>query len=162
MMAAINRAKIIAQPAPPPTCRINSTGSKVTTVNATAPLEGQHAEEIADSGPDHCCERRHAVGIDHCRDRVGGIVKGIDELKPQRDHQSDSEQHEGADCQILSADTADITGYVEGGITEACGEYQQKRDRSGDMRLLVQMRTGGVYVLYAAMKRGFRQNAPVD
>ena len=37
MIAAINRAKIIAKPALPPTCRISSTGSRLSTANATAP-----------------------------------------------------------------------------------------------------------------------------
>src|SRR5579872_3899655 len=38
-MAAINSANTMANPAPPPTCRINSTGSNVMMVNATAPVE---------------------------------------------------------------------------------------------------------------------------
>src|SRR5580704_11915238 len=36
-IAAISRAKTIANPAPLPTCKINSTGSKVMMVNATTP-----------------------------------------------------------------------------------------------------------------------------
>ena len=39
IIAAISSAKTIANPALLPTCRINSTGSKETMPNATAPLE---------------------------------------------------------------------------------------------------------------------------
>jgi hypothetical protein len=38
-MAAIKRAKTIANPAPDPTCRINSTGNSETMPKATAPVE---------------------------------------------------------------------------------------------------------------------------
>ena len=37
IIAAIKSAKIIAKPAPEPTCRINSTGSSETIVYATPP-----------------------------------------------------------------------------------------------------------------------------
>src|ERR1700734_1573682 len=39
MIAATSKAKTIAKPALPPTCRINSTGSRDTMPKATAPLE---------------------------------------------------------------------------------------------------------------------------
>ena len=38
-MAAINKANTMSNPAPLPTCRINSTGNSDTIVNATAPVE---------------------------------------------------------------------------------------------------------------------------
>jgi hypothetical protein len=38
-IAATNNAKTIANPAPEPTCKINSTGSSETMPNATAPVE---------------------------------------------------------------------------------------------------------------------------
>src|ERR1051326_1608909 len=38
-IAAISRANIMAKPALPPTCRINSTGSRLSTLKATAPEE---------------------------------------------------------------------------------------------------------------------------
>ena len=50
-MAAINRAKTIAKPEPLPTCRINSTGSKVMMVNATKPLEVKTPMKL--QKPDH-------------------------------------------------------------------------------------------------------------
>src|SRR5208283_4195868 len=39
MMAAVSNAKTIANPAPLPTCRINSTGSREMMPKATAPVE---------------------------------------------------------------------------------------------------------------------------
>ena len=41
MIAATSRAKTIAKPARPPTCKINSTGSSETMPKATAPLEAR-------------------------------------------------------------------------------------------------------------------------
>ena len=51
IMAAISSAKIIAYPAPLPTCRINSTGSRLTTVKATAPDEVSTPRKL--KKPDH-------------------------------------------------------------------------------------------------------------
>ncbi len=54
-MAAINSAKTIAKPDPLPTCRINSTGSKVMIVNATAPVESTTPMKL--QNPDHATAR---------------------------------------------------------------------------------------------------------
>ena len=54
-MAAISSAKIIAKPALPPTCRINSTGSKDSTLNATAPDETITPRKL--NTPDHTTAR---------------------------------------------------------------------------------------------------------
>src|SRR6201998_2497037 len=51
MMAAINSAKTIANPAPELTCRINSTGSNVMTLKATAPDDTSTPARL--HSPDH-------------------------------------------------------------------------------------------------------------
>src|ERR1700728_5486535 len=50
-MAAISSAKTIANPAPELTCRINSTGSRVMTANATVPVESHTPARL--HIPDH-------------------------------------------------------------------------------------------------------------
>src|SRR5271157_2407415 len=50
-IAAISSAKTIAKPEPLPTCKINSTGSKVMMVNATAPVESKTPMKF--QVPDH-------------------------------------------------------------------------------------------------------------
>src|ERR1700722_2285218 len=50
-IAAISSAKIIANPAPPPTCRISSTGSRLSTLKATAPDDAITPKKL--NTPDH-------------------------------------------------------------------------------------------------------------
>src|SRR5580698_4920317 len=46
IIAATSKAKTMAKPALPPTCRINSTGSSETMPNATAPLEASTPRKL--------------------------------------------------------------------------------------------------------------------
>jgi len=50
-MAAMSKANTMAKPAPALTCRINSTGSRVMTVKATAPLDVSTPARL--HSPDH-------------------------------------------------------------------------------------------------------------
>src|SRR5579862_7551067 len=62
MIAAISSANTIANPAPLPTCRINSTGSSDTIPNATAPLDTSTPAKF--HTPDHTtaiCGSRECV-----------------------------------------------------------------------------------------------------
>ncbi len=54
----------------------------------------QHAEEIERSGPDDREIRRQAVRIDDGRHGIGGVVEAVDELEPERDQQSYTQQEE--------------------------------------------------------------------
>jgi hypothetical protein len=81
----------MAKPALLPTWRISSTGSSETMPNATAPGE-QHAEEIEEARPHHGEFGRQRVGVDHGRDRIGGVVEAVDELEAERDQERDEQQ----------------------------------------------------------------------
>jgi len=52
------------------------------------------SQEIKEAGPDHSEVRRHRVGVDHGRDRVGRIVEAIDEFEAERDQQRHAQQDE--------------------------------------------------------------------
>src|SRR5271167_1154886 len=54
-IAAISSANTIANPADPPTCKINSTGNSDTMPNATAPVDGTTPRKF--QKPDHTTAR---------------------------------------------------------------------------------------------------------
>src|SRR5579862_4136118 len=58
-MAAINNANTIANPAPLLTCRINSTGSRETMPNATAPVDSSTPKKL--NVPDQMTARLGAI-----------------------------------------------------------------------------------------------------
>ena len=62
---------------------------------ATAPEDEQHAEEIEEARPDHGEFGRQRVGVDHGRDRVGGVVEAVDELEAERDQQRHAQEDIG-------------------------------------------------------------------
>ena len=93
MMAAMSKAKTMAKPAPELTCRINSTGSKVMTVKATAPLELSTPARLHNPGPHDGDVWLERVGIDDRGHGVRGVVEAVDELESECDQQSDDQQH---------------------------------------------------------------------
>ena len=94
MIAAINSANTMAKPAPLPTCRINSTGSSDTMPNATAPDDSSTPNKL--NMPDHTTAiwAGSEAGVDHGRDRIGGVVEAVDEFEAERDQEGDEQQDE--------------------------------------------------------------------
>ena len=97
MIAAISRANTMAKPALLPTWRISSTGSSETMPKATAPLESSTPRKLKKPDQITANSRRQRVGVDHGRDRVGGVVEAVDELEAERDQQRDEQQQIGQD-----------------------------------------------------------------
>ena len=91
----------------------------------------QHAEEVEESGPDHCDLRRHGMGIDHGRDRIGGVVEAVDEFEGERDQQSDAEQDEGQPGRRRHPGAADVLVERPDGVGEA-GQHDRDEDQAGD------------------------------
>ena len=91
MMAAINSANTMANPALLPTCRINSTGSRETMLNATAPLDRRTPSRLnIPTTPQRYAPA--SARIDHRGDRIRRIVKAVDELEAERDQQGHEQQ----------------------------------------------------------------------
>ncbi len=61
----------------------------------------QHAQKIERSGPNDREVGRHGIRINDGGDRIGGVVKSIDELESQRDHQGDAEQDVGIGAGVV-------------------------------------------------------------
>lgn len=59
------------------------------------PAGGHYAEKIEKSGPDHSNIGWQGVRIDDGSNGIGGVMKAIDELKPQGNQQRYTEQDEG-------------------------------------------------------------------
>ncbi len=55
----------------------------------------QHPDQVPHAGPHHGNMRFERVGVDHGSHRIGSVVEPVDELKPQRDQQRDTEQGVG-------------------------------------------------------------------
>ncbi len=98
IMAASNRAKTMAKPAPELTWRMSSTGSSVMTEKATAPEEVSTPGQIAEARPDHGDVGLKRMGIDDGRDRIGGVMETIHKLEAERDKQGYAQQQEGPDA----------------------------------------------------------------
>ncbi len=116
-MAAISNANTMANPAPLPTCRINSTGNSDTMLKATAPVETRTPKKLKVPDQTNREIRRHRVRVDYGGDRVGGVVEAVDELESQRDEQCDAEQ----DVRIHSgiADHRQVVRQVIAGVYDA-------------------------------------------
>ena len=82
MMAEMSRAKIIAKPAPEPEFSTNSTGSRATMPNATAP-EDQTLRKIPATRPDHGVVGLECVGVDDGGNRIRRVVEPVDELEAE-------------------------------------------------------------------------------
>ena len=116
-IAAINRAKTIAKPAPLPTFRISSTGSSEMIPKATAPLEASTPMKLHMPDQTTAMIGWQRMGVDDGRDRVGGVMKTVDELKAERDQQGDAEQQVRQEC--FGRHRGEIADQVVAGIDRA-------------------------------------------
>ena len=116
IMAAINRANTMAKPAPLPTCRINSTGSSVMMVNATAPVETRTPIKFHVPDQTTAIVRLHGVRIDDGCNGIGSIVKAIHKLKTERDQQGDAQQEVRVDRGALFY--LQVSGEADDGVNE--------------------------------------------
>ena len=89
MMAETSSAKTMEKPAPEPTFRISSTGSRETTAKADQHGGEQHTDQVPHTGPHHRDVGLERVGVNHCGHCIGGIVESIDELKPEGNQQGE-------------------------------------------------------------------------
>ena len=94
MIAAVSSANTIANPAPPPTCRMSSTGSSEMIPNATVPVETSTPMKFHIPDQTTAIVRLERVRVDDGGNRVGRVVKAVDELEAQRHQQGDAEQDE--------------------------------------------------------------------
>ena len=71
---------------------------------------------------------RQRVGVDHRRDRVGGVVEAVDELEAQGDQQRYAQQQEWRPGGELGAHFVHVVHQAVGGEQQAHGEYGEEHD----------------------------------
>jgi hypothetical protein len=98
MMAAVKRAKTIANPAPDPTCKQQRDDSE-----GHGACGGNDAGEIPEAGPHYGNLRVQGMSVDHRGDCVGGIVESIYKFESERDQQRQAQQNIRPSSQELRA-----------------------------------------------------------
>src|SRR5580692_4448769 len=86
----------------------------------------KNPEQIETARPDHCKVCRQRTRIDDGRDRVGGVVKAVDELKAEGDQKRDKQQKEGRIAGNFTAGRIDI------GIDAVGDEQNNSRDDAAE------------------------------
>jgi hypothetical protein len=104
------------------------------------PRGDHHAEEVEQARPHHRHRRRQAVGVDHGRDRVGGVVEAVHELEAQRDQQREAEQREGADGERRLPGGVHVGDEAVEGVAEAADEQQHEAGDAGRVDAVVEAR----------------------
>ncbi len=100
----------------------------------------EHAEEVPAARPHDRDLSRQGVGVDHCRDGVGGIVKAVDELESKRNQHRHAEQKERHNRGRAAAGLRDVGANRVGHVEEPARENSEKNQRKPDIEGLVQMR----------------------
>ncbi|MND69153.1 hypothetical protein D3C80_606170 [compost metagenome] len=80
------------------------------------------------------------MGIDHRRDGVGGIVKAVDELEAQGNHQRQPEQQKGGPGGDDRAAGIDVVHQAPGRKQQPGQEQAEEQDQGTATGLVVQAR----------------------
>ncbi len=103
----------------------------------------QHAEEIEEARPHHGEFRRQRMGVDHGRDRVGGVVETVDEFEAERDQERHEQQDVGQEGGDPHAGGVDVGVDAVGDEQQSGGEDAEEQDHGQRIETLVQVRPGG-------------------
>ena len=87
--------------------------------------------------------RGQRVGIDHRRDRIGGVVKPVHEFEPERDQQREPEEQDRADRDIL-AHARGIDRDAHPGIAQPDHRSGGEQPAPGRMERRIEPRTAGM------------------
>ena len=108
---------------------------------ATAPLDSSTPRKL--KNPDHHGELgRKRVGVDHGRDRVGGIVETVDELKTERNQQGDKQEKIRQICRDLCSGSIDVDIDAVRHEQQTSSENAEEDDHGERIEALVEIGLG--------------------
>ena len=83
------------------------------------------------------------MGIDHGRDRVGGVVETVDEFEAERDQERHEQQDVGQVGGDPHAGCVDVDVDAVGDVQQSGGEDAEEQDHGQRVKPLVEVRPRG-------------------
>ena len=80
------------------------------------------------------------MGVDHGRDRVGGVVEAVDEFEAERDQQCHEQQDIGQVGGDPHAGRVDVGVDAVGDVQQSGGEDAEEQDHGQRIEPLVEVR----------------------
>ena len=139
MIAAISSANTMAKPALRADLQDQFDRQQRDDAERDRARGQQHAEEVEEARPHHGEFGRQRVGIDHGRDRVGGVVEAVDELEAERDQKRDEQQDVGQVSRDPGAGRVDVGIDAVGDEQQSCGENAEEQDHRQRVETLVEI-----------------------
>jgi hypothetical protein len=102
----------------------------------------QHTDEVERARVHHRDVRRQGMGIDDRGDRVGGIVKAVDELECKRDKERHAKEEIGKDRRGAHSHTADIADQAVARIADPDEHESEEEQLRAEARLAIEERAG--------------------